>query len=326
MSDVDNLVGMEEPLKREAWNWVLRMTSGHATRADMAALERWCAQSPLHARAFTRASGRWNAFGPAIESVLREEGGMPSSPVTRPARRLGRRAFLGGALAASAAGAAVMIARPPLDLWPSISEFAADYRTATGEQRHIMLAGSVSVEMNTRTSLNILSASHGDRIELITGEAAVTAGSQSIEVMAANGRALAQNAQFNIRYDGPTVCVTCLGGVVLVEQQGRSVSVQQKQQVSYTGHSLGQTMPIDPMTVTGWRKGDLFFQNEPLAQVIEEVNRYRSGKIILMNGELGQRRFTARFRLDRLDVVVTQLQATFGARVTSLPGGVVLVS
>ncbi|MFG3756802.1 DUF4880 domain-containing protein, partial [Klebsiella pneumoniae] len=34
------------PLQREAWKWVLHMTSGEATRADIAALARWRARSP----------------------------------------------------------------------------------------------------------------------------------------------------------------------------------------------------------------------------------------------------------------------------------------
>jgi transmembrane sensor len=120
--------------------------------------------------------------------------------------------------------------------------------------------------------------------------------------------------------------VTCLGGTVHVELQGRSVTMLQKQQVSYTERSLGPMTAIDPVVVAGWREGDLFFRDETLANVIEEVNRYRPGRIVLMNDELGQRRVTARFKLDRLEVVIIQLRETFGARVMTLAGGIVLVS
>jgi transmembrane sensor len=41
--------------------------------------------------------------------------------------------------------------------------------------------------------------------------------------------------------------------------------------------------------------------------------------------ELGRRRYTASFRLDRLGVVVPQLQAAFDARVRQLPGGIILL-
>ena len=212
-------------------------------------------------------------------------------------------------------------------MWPSVTELAADYRTAPGEQRQIALADNISVEMNTRTSLNIRPPSgESNRIELIAGEAAVATRSQMIEVTAGNGRALASIAKFSVRYDGPNVCVTCLDGFVEVAQQGRPVTIKRNEQITYSAQGFGQMKSVDAAVVTGWREGDLYFQDEPLSRVIDEVNRYRSGRIVLMNDALGQRRFTARFKLDRLEVVVAQLQATFGARVTSLPGGVVLVS
>ncbi|WP_456640296.1 FecR family protein [Bradyrhizobium sp. USDA 10063] len=241
--------------------------------------------------------------------------------------QIGRRALLVGALGASAAGAAVMITRPPMGLWPSLGELAADYRTVTGERRHIALDERASLDMNTRTTLNVRAASGGsDQIELIGGEAAFATRSKPVEVLAGNGRAWADDAQFSVRRNGSDICVTCLEGLVHVQQEGRSATLQKKQQVIYDDRNLGHVQDVDPLIVTAWREGELLFQNERLARVIEEVNRYRRGRIILVNDALGQKRFTAQFKLDRLEVVITQLKATFGARVVSLPGGVVLVS
>ncbi len=57
--------------------------------------------------------------------------------------------MLGGAIAAAAG---YLVIRPPLDMWPSIEELSADYRTGEGEQRKVMLAPDISVELNTQTS------------------------------------------------------------------------------------------------------------------------------------------------------------------------------
>lgn len=327
MTDADVPHGEVEAVRREAWDWVLRLTSGDATRVDVVELERWCARSPLHAEAFARASGRWRTFGPAIAGAVQQgRVALPGAQRwTCPA--MGRRAFLGGMLAASAAGMAVAVVRPPLGLWPSATELAADYRTAPGEQRQLAVAENLSVDMNTRTSLNIRAAGPElDRIELITGEAAVATRARPVEVIAGNGRAAADRARFNVRYDGTTVCVTCLDGVVRITLDGPPVTLGRDQQITYAGHGIGAPATVDADVVTGWRDGDLYFQNEPLVRVIDEINRYRSGKIVLMNQELGRRRFTAHFKVARIDAVVGQLQAAFGARVTSLPGGIVLVS
>lgn len=312
-------------LRQDAWDWVFRITSGEATKADLAALEGWCARSPRHAQEYARASGRWRSVGPAVDDMARQ-GSATASSRGLEHFSIGRRALLGGTVAA-AAGAVVMIVRPPLGLWPSFNELTADYRTATGERRQIALAGVASVEMNTQTSLNVRpSAGESDRIELIAGEAIVATRSREVEVIAGDGRTWADTAQFNIRYDGPNVFVTCMDGLVRVTQQGHSVDLQRTQQLVYASQGLGQTITVDPAVVTGWQQGDLYFENELLLRVIEEINRYRPGRIVLMNDALGQRRYTASFKLDRLDVVITQLQAIFGARVTSLPGGLVVLS
>src|ERR1700761_5292752 len=92
----------EEALKREAWKWILHMTSGEATKADIAALERWCAERPRHAEAYARASEAWRVFGVAAENAVRQHGLAQRNPLSTErrstgGRMIGRRAFLGGA-------------------------------------------------------------------------------------------------------------------------------------------------------------------------------------------------------------------------------------
>lgn len=313
-----------EDLQRDAANWVLRITSGHASKAELAELEAWCAQSAGHADAFARVSGKWRALGSVLES-LDAPGQRQADSVPR-RHGLARRAFLGGALAASAAGAAVLIARPPYELWPSLQEFASDYRTQAGEQRRIDLATDLSVEMNTRTSLNIRSEPARERIELVAGEASIASRNVPIELAAGIGVTRFNAARINIRRDGAAVCVSCLSGKAAVQWGGQSLELTAGKQVTYADMSIGASLDADTAAVSRWLNGDIFFHNEPLAGVIDEVNRYRSGRIVLMNAELGQRRFTARLKVDRLEMVFAQLEAVIGAKITHLPGGVVLVS
>src|SRR5262249_61030134 len=120
----------------------------------------------------------------------------------------------GGASAAPPAAAYVAI-RPPLELWPSLSELAADYRTAPGEQRSIVLAGGASVELNTRTSIVLRPSTEAtERIELISGETAVAARpdkGRAIEGIAGRGRIAATDAVFNVRDEDSVVCTTRVG-------------------------------------------------------------------------------------------------------------------
>ena len=60
--------------------------------------------------------------------------------------------------------------------------------------------------------------------------------------------------------------------------------------------------------------------------LVEEINRYRPGKIVLMNGDLGHRMISGTFHLDHLDDFIGQARGLFGASVRSLPGGIVLLT
>src|SRR5688500_968704 len=120
-------------LQREAQAWVVRLGSHQATQEDAQAFRLWCAQSRAHAAAFTQAREVWTARALASGGVRRQEqrgagGRMPLA---------GRRALLGGAVAASVAYLAVS---PPLGLWAPVTEWGADYRTGIGEQREVAMA------------------------------------------------------------------------------------------------------------------------------------------------------------------------------------------
>jgi transmembrane sensor len=328
MTESDDQKMPSDAREDEAFEWLTRLTSGEVTTSELRALAQWRAQSPLNEAAFVEAGKLWHSVKPAVETVAQQHQGVARIGVFPQAEmRMGRRAVLGGALAASAA---YMVVRPPLGLWPSLSELTSDYRTATGQQRRITTEGGAIVDLNTQTSVDIrLAAGSAERIELIAGEAAIATAanaSRSIVALAGDGRATATDATFNMRRSGSSVCVTCVTGAVLVEQRARPVTLRQRQQVSYTDEGLGAAVEVDPVGVTAWQEGILVFHEEPLGRVIEEVNRYWSGRIIVANVNLGKRLVTARFKLDHLEDAITQMQLVFRANVTRLPGGLVVLS
>jgi transmembrane sensor len=332
----DDLSAMPSSLDREAYAWVMRFAAGEASPADIEALKQWCAGEPARAEAFDRVSRTWRELGPlgqelSAEGALSAHPDDPSHAIVHAPASIGRRAFLGGALAASAAGVTILAAvHPPLELWPSWSELAADYRTRTGEQRRVMLADNTSIEMNTQTSIDLRSAGEErGRIELITGEAMISAppkASGTLTVLAANGRIVATDAQFNVRYQGDAVCVTCVAGDVSVELRAAIVRLPAGQQIVYSDKGISPAVAVDAAVVAAWQNGIVIFKSTPLSEVVAEVNRYRSGKVILTNEALGRRLFNARLRIADIDRVVSQIEQAFGAKATTLPGGIVLLS
>lgn len=318
-----------DALLREALDWIVRLKTGEPTRADVEALQAWRQQSGAHEAAFKNAARVFRHAGVAALELAdrRAAGGVARSSRTPMPRAIGRRAFLGGATAMAAAAAGYAIVRPPLGLWPSLEELSADYRTGKGELRKIAVAPNVSLELNTQTSIALRSASNETRIELISGEASVVATSAvtPFVLLAANGQISAVKADFNARCLDGAVSVTCLSGSVDVAQGDRTVRIGRAQQVSYSPGGIEASVQVDPGQVTAWQAGLLIFRDRPLADVVEEVNRYRSGKIIITNADLKRRMVNGTFQINKLGDFVPQVQQLFGAQARSLPGGVVLL-
>lgn len=319
-------------LHKEAQHWLLRLTSGAATTYDARAFEHWCGQSPAHVEAFAETRRMWENLGPAAQSLLARQqaqtasGKIAALPRTQP--RMTRRAFLGAAIAASAA---LVVVHPPLQLWPSLSDMVADYRTATGEQRDVDLGHGVVIHMNTQTALN-LRKSEGRvvGIDLLGGEIqvkATAAAAGPVTVFAGGGRIdVGVEARCNVRCNGSDVQVTGLDGATTLEYKGLSAVLKTAQQADFGNGQLGQVIPADIEIAMAWRRRVLIFDGQSLSQVVEEINRYRPGKIILANDSLAARKVQARFSLNQLADVAALIQDAYGAKVTSLPGGIVILS
>lgn len=315
-------------LRREADAWVRLLASGRATEEDARALQRWCAQGPMHRAAFEDAKRLWRDFGPAGERLIAQS----AASAARSARpRMNRRAFLGGmAAAASVAGVALLAEHPLLGGWTPISEWGADYRTATGEQRTVRLREDVVLAMNTQTSIEVQRQDGRiDGVTLLAGEAAIDAmgatGGQ-FRIASGAGRITAElPAKLEVRRVGESTCVTCLRGRVAVQVGDQQRTLAARYQVDYGENGLETVRAIEPEQISAWRDGVIVFRNTPLPEAIGEINRYRRGRVMLMDKALEGRSVSGRFPITRMDLAITQIQQAFSARVTTLPGDIILL-
>ena len=298
-----------ENLHSEARDWLILLTSGRATVADARALREWCAQSAEHARAFEEAKVLWHNLQPAAQGLQAPRG-------------FGRRAFLGGAIAASAAFLLVRGTIPG-----GFEGLGADYITEVGQQRRFEPVQGVSLELNTQTRINQRAVSEGVQgFELVSGEVEVQTARLQLAMQAGGGWLRASQARFNLRNTDQKVCVTCLDGAVEVDVEGRSLRLESGQQVTYDARQVGSVQSVDTAAVMNWRQQVLVFNGATLSQMIDEINRYRPGMLLLLNRQLGQRRVQARFSLDQLAGVALLIRDAYGVKCTELPGGVVVLS
>lgn len=314
-------------MRREARSWVVLLASRRVTQSQAEAFRRWHDDNPAHARAFAEARLDWEIVGTAAEELAGEPGFAAGEGQSATTARVTRRWLVGGGLAAVSLGAGIALVRPPLGLWSPVVDFAADYRTGIGERRTIELAQDVSIELTTRSRM-ALGADRPDglRATLLSGEASIAAGMHPVTITAGPGEVQATQGRFNLRNDDGAVQVTCLAGSVAVSCGGRTATLGPARQIAYGEHGLGKEEAVDPAVVTAWQRGMLVFHDQPLGRVVAEVNRYRPGRIILLEADLAARPVAvANFYLDRLDQVVPQIEALYGVRARYLPGGIVLL-
>jgi transmembrane sensor len=316
----------------EAIAWVQKLASAEITPEEIEVLKHWREQNPAHDAAFIEVNRVWGRVGIAGRTLHDPDEDFRAELDALGQRRkiVNRRAVLGGGVAALAAATVYGALYPPLHLWPSLTELNADYRTATGEQRNVTSAGGVAISLNTQTSVSVRSTDDAeDRIELIAGEASFATSTRSLVVLAAGGKTTAESGRFDVRISSgerSPVSVTCFEGQARIEHGADATTIRPGQRIHYDARGLGQITSIDPVVASDWQRGIVEFRGTPLIEAVEEINRYRPGRIILMNAVLGQQQLSGRFRIDQMDNVLLQLQHAFNAKLQRLPGGIVLLS
>jgi transmembrane sensor len=315
-------------LEEQAWRWLRLLTSGDAKEWDAERFRRWVRTSPAHQASYNEVKRRWDAIEASATALLRVHPEAATVRARAPRKPdLRRRAFLGTAIGAAAA-AGVAVVYPPFGMWSAPSEWGADYHTATGEQRTLALADRVDVTLNTRTSVRrTLVSGEMVGLDLIAGEAAVDlkGAGHPFAVVAGAGRSSAQTGKFEVRSLDGKVCVTCIAGSVRLEHPAGDRMLQARQQAVYDAASVSGVAAIDPSVVSAWRSGMLVFNQVHLADALEEINRYRSGRVVLMNTALRDKAVSGRFAIASLDLALWQLQQAFDLSSRTLPGGLTIL-
>jgi transmembrane sensor len=316
-------------LEEQAWSWLRLLASGDVKESDLQRFRRWIGTSPAHQAKYSEIKQKWDVMGPLAAASLRRQPDLIANRVhTRRVQLRSRRVFLGAA-ASFASVAAVAAVYPPFGLWPVPAEWSADYRTAPGEQRTIALADQVDVTLNTRTSARREVVS-GETVglDLITGEAAIDlkGSGRAFSVTAGTGRSASKSGQFEVRHLNARVCVTCISGSVQVAHPAGERALLSRQQVIYNADEISGIASIDPADVAAWRKGLLVFHQARMIDVIDEINRYRPGRVILMKDAVRNKAVSGNFAIASLDLALWQLQQAFDLHAQSLVGGLVILS
>lgn len=267
-------------IRQEAIAWYARLCSGEATQADREDWQRWHDAHPGHQRA-------WRHFD-ALQSMLQRVPG-PIAAATLQARAPGRRRVLRGVAALAGSGVAAALCWQAAGRQDGVRSWLADHRTGTGEQRSLTLADGSALTLNTRTSVDVsmdssrrLIVLHGGEILVQTARAADGAkDGRPFMVHTPQGRILALGTRFTVRSEGDTTVVSVLQDAVdiqTLQDTGHRLRLQAGQQASFSRSGMQASRPADPAS-TSWVGGSLVVQGWLLQDVVQELARYRPGRL-----------------------------------------------
>lgn len=322
----------KEALRDEAVAWLVRVQSDAATAEDWMALTDWLEVSPERQEAFEEAelivadlTERRDeiaaALRPPVDNVISFPAAKRKPPATAP-----RRAWIGGAIAASLA---VMIGGPAL--WNASRGALLTYETKPGETRRIDLADGTRITLDGGSKLSVRLGWKTRRVEMGLAQASfdvakdpsrpflIGVGDQAVRVV---------GTEFNIRNDGRSVRVTVRRGIVEVAQRDAKGQAPTRLTVGQElrhvqGSDTAQVRRVEASNAFAWSQGQLVADNETLGDIVADLNR-RFATPIRISPEAASRRFSGVIALDDEDAAVRLLATYASLRVDRTAGEISL--
>ena len=131
--------------------------------------------------------------------------------------------------------------------------------------------------------------------------------------------------RLDVRNTHGLVRVTCLQGSARIEHPQGRLQLQAGQQTRFDERLSGVVAEAVASEVSAWTEGMLVFRRAPLGEVVDEINRYRRGKVLLGESALARAPVSGRFRIDDPDAALEQLRLTMSLDLRRFPGGIAVL-
>ncbi|WP_027158887.1 FecR family protein [Methylobacter luteus] len=293
----------------QALAWFARLQDSKASQRDRAEFADWLAASLAHRAAYDRVAQLWQSQ--ALNVALSQCAAIPSPPAQRKLRPQ-----------RWATAACMVLASGWLLLGSGLIErWQADAVTAAGEQRRLVLADGSAVTMNTDTALAFNDEGERRGVKILSGEAYFEVQPDKTRpfiVETAQGTVRVVGTRFNVKTGDATLVDVESGIVVCAGQQGDSRQLTAGQHTRIVSEGVGAVTGIDASRAFAWLDGRLIFQDQPLGEVIAELDRYHPGIIVITDAKLAKTRITGNYKLKDTDAIVRALAGIAGARVINL--------
>lgn len=303
-----------QKIQETADQWLVRMNSGIANAEINSDLKRWLECDPRHQQAYENAKQLWQQLGqlhhyPPFRKTLEPHYGYSDRSI----KRLMPNFHLSMAVAACLALITLMMP------WLNI-RLNADHRTAVGETKSLQLADGSMLYMNTQTAIAVNYSQAERKIRLLEGEAEFVVAKDTNRpfiVSVGDETIKALGTDFIVRCEHDQLTVTQLESRVEIRHPAhdQALVLNPGEQLQHQhGHAFENKNLVDIQKVSAWRRGKLVFESTPLATVVAEINRYRSGRIVLIGEKQAQLPVSGVFDVHHLNKFPDVLKQTLAVQ------------
>ena len=316
-------------LRETAALWHERAGQENASAETRNGLQAWLGKSAEHVAAYRSIERSWSQLKNAASAPqiiqLRHESAMRLTRQTAATLRP-LRWTLAAALILLSLGAALWILHPNGFGLSSLawrksetqSPIVRTYATKTGDRLTIALEDGSQVTLNTETQLEVAFSKSSRTVRLSRGEALFEVAkdkTRSFVVQTQNRRFVAVGTAFDVHIQTDQVKVTMLEGTVHAEsmEPGSLIlaTVTAGEQLITSSRAQQSVRRVDAERETSWRRGQLIFDNTPLGEAVDELNRYSSTHIVLVDSKLAGLRLSGTFATGGTSTFVEALTAYF---------------
>lgn len=318
----------------DAASWMALLDSERSTEADRIGFARWLDEDPTHRWAFEELSEVWarlrtlSDIEPLLEQdkVVRLPSATPSiphagsSPTPVPQRDW-------------SAAAAIAIVALGVSAHMALSPASETFVTDIGESRSIVLTDGSTLEMNSRTTMEIVINDQKREVHLNSGEAVfhVADDQRPFVVLTDLGSIAALGTTFNVDVSNDVLEVSVIEGKVAVTasdaplpltEYDNDIGVRFASEVALLGE--GEWLEVSGSNYKqqllgteefrkrlSWRNGVVVFENQPLLVVVQEMRRYTHVSIHVADSELSDLRISGRFETGNERKFLAQLNEKY---------------
>jgi transmembrane sensor len=336
-------------IQETAASYVLREQSGQSSVEDDRRLAEWVHARPEHLQAYEAAKQvcalvAQNAVHPEIMAM------RSAALASRPPRRAARYLLIAAALVATAVGLRFLMlaqlpnfarpsshvetARTAVDHETTISPRTAIYRTRTAERSNVTLPDGSAIVLDTDSAVEVAYSDSERGVRMVRGQAIFEVAKHKplpFRVHAGSRIITAVGTRFDVRLlgspDTPIVRVALLEGAVNVTNANRgspeSASMVAGEVLQAPPSASMRVRAGDTQTLASWESGVLMFNDRPLGEAVEEMNRYTTHRIVLADDSSRDLRVSGVFNTSDPEHFAETIAETFALRLNRDPDGAV---